>query len=79
MTEAERETIRAIVRLEVDSIVRQHLCSLTVAILQPIVIATAQLQESAKQLIDGQALIEKHLAGAFDDGEDWKRSLDEEN
>jgi hypothetical protein len=79
MTDQERETIRAIVRLEVESIVKNHLCSLTVGVLQPIVVATAQLQESAKQLIQGQALVEKALADRLpDDDEPWRESLDDQ-
>lgn len=36
-----------------------------------------EIEKSLGLLLDGQALIEKHLAGSFEDEEPWQESLDD--
>jgi hypothetical protein len=64
MTKDEMETIQTIIRVE--------LCSLTEACIAPLSVAVAQVLER-------QIQIEKALAamGPDDDGEDWRRSLEQ--
>ncbi|WP_425397296.1 hypothetical protein [Aeoliella sp.] len=40
--------------------------------MRPLFTAIVEMQKSLGMLVDGQALIEKHLAGAFDEPEDWQ-------
>jgi hypothetical protein len=35
-----------------------------------------EMEKSLAMLIEGQALVERHLAGAFGDDEPWRESLD---
>lgn len=76
-----RATLTDVDRAEIRSIVNEalavHLRTFAVACVAPLCDAIAELQKSTGMLVDGQALIEKHLAGAFrdDDAEPWRESL----
>ena len=77
MTNDDIETIRGLIRLEIEAVIRQHAYSFTQACVAPLMEAVGQVLENQKLIADGQQLVEKHLAGQVpDDDEPWRRSLD---
>jgi hypothetical protein len=43
----------------------------------PVINLLIDMQKSLGLVLDGQTLVEKHLAGAFTDPEEWRESLEE--
>lgn len=76
MTKDEIETIRAIVRMETNAAIKQHLYALTAGCLAPIATALEQVLQNQKLLSDGQTLVERSLIDRPDDGEPWRESLE---
>ncbi|MBA3483199.1 MAG: hypothetical protein H0T51_15430 [Pirellulales bacterium] len=75
MTDTQLAQARSIV----NEVVAAHFTAFAQA-LRPVFDAIGEMQKSLGLLLDGQALVEKTLAGAFspsDDNEPWRESLDD--
>lgn len=76
MTDQEKSEIRRMIREETELVVSAHLHVFSVACMSPICNTQAEMMKSLEMLIQGQALVEKHLAGAFREDDDWREPLD---
>ncbi|MAT70666.1 MAG: hypothetical protein CMJ58_14205 [Planctomycetaceae bacterium] len=79
MTDDERNQLRCLIAQTVREELQTQLQTLCIAVLAPICNTQAEMMKSLEMLIQGQALIERHLAVAFqqdDDNEPWRDSLD---
>jgi hypothetical protein len=76
MTKDEIETVRAIVRMETNAAIKQHLSAMVTACIAPLMEAVGQIQENQCEISRGQLLVEKSLLPP-DHGEPWRESLDE--
>ena len=77
MTSEEINTIREIVRSEVDEMVGQHLLGFAQACMGPLIEAVGGLQEAMTEVSRGQTLVERSLLDREDDDEPWRASLDD--
>ncbi|MAT71563.1 MAG: hypothetical protein CMJ58_18805 [Planctomycetaceae bacterium] len=74
MTDQEVAEIRRMIREETERVVSAHLHVFSVACMSPICNSINELQKSIGLVLDGQTLVEKHLAYREDEGEGWRET-----